>query len=196
MVSGTRDGILRKWTVTGGALQRYGSENLRVGKSVQRMLVHDNRVLVAAGDNLLVVDEGLRIVRKIPIDFHINDMALLSHATLILCGDGKLAHVNLSKGIYTRFVFASEEIKYTCVAGIDESTFCAGTDAGALSAVDLSSNSEIGNAKLPFPIRGMIKMQTSLGAYGGSWQGKSKNTISVLTWEEIMHKSKELSPKA
>jgi hypothetical protein len=158
VVSGTRDGILRRWNIDQGILQRYGSDNLRAGKSVQRMLVHDERVLVAAGDNLLFVDESLEIVRKLPIDFFINDMCLLSHATLILCGHGKLAHVNLSKGIYTRFVFASEEAKYTCVAAIDENTFCAGTDEGNPGAIDLQSNSEIGNAKLSFPIRGMLKM--------------------------------------
>jgi hypothetical protein len=152
-------------------------------------------VLVAADDNLHFVDEGLQVVRKIPIEFFIKDMCLLSHATLILCGDGKLAHVNLSKGIYTRFIFASEETKYTCVTGINENTFCAGTDDGALSAIDLHSNSEIGNAKLLFPIRGMIKMQSSLVAYGGNWNGKSKNTIAVLTWEEILHKSKEIADK-
>ena len=196
VVSGTRDGILRRWSVSANALQRYGSGNLKVGKSVQRMLVHDNHALVAAGDNLLFVDEELRVVRKLAIDFYIKDMCLLSHATLILCGDGKLAHVNLSKGIYTRFVFASEATKYTCVAGIDDHTFCAGTDEGTLSAIDLPSNSEIGNAKLLFPIRGMTKVRTSLVAYGGSWQGKSKNTIAVLTWEQIMHKAKEVIPKA
>jgi hypothetical protein len=160
------------------------------------MLVHDERVPVAAGDNLLFVDESLNIVRKLPIDFFINDMCLLSHATLILCGHGKLAHVNLSKGIYTRFFFASEETKYTCVAAIDENTFCAGTDDGSLSAIDLESNSEIGNTKLHFPIRGMIKMLDNIIAYGGGWHGKSKNTIAVLTWEEILHKAKEVIPKS
>lgn len=195
VVSGTRDGILRRWSIEAGLLRRYGSGNLKVGKSVQRMLVHGNSVLVAAGDSLLFVDEDFRVVRKLPIDFYINDMCLLGHTTLVLCGAGKLAHVNLSKGIYTRFVFASETAKYTCIVGIDDTTFCAGTDEGALSAIDLLSNSEIGNAKLLFPLRGMIKMQTSLVAYGGAWEGKSKNTIVVLTWEEILHKAMEITPR-
>jgi len=192
VLSGTREGIIRRWSVADEMLQRYGSENVKAGKSVQRMLVHDDRVLAAAGDNLLFINADLEIARKLPMDFPINDMCLLSHATLILCGNGKLAHVNLSKGIYTRFVFASEHTNYTSVAGIDENTFCAGSDDGVVSAIDLQSNSEIGNAKLAFPIRGMLKVKANLVAYGGSSHGKSKSTIAVLTWEEILHKSKEI----
>jgi hypothetical protein len=195
VISGSRDGILRRWTINQHTLQRYGSNNLKVGKSVQRMLLHADRVLVAAGHGLHFIDEELQVIRKMSIDFIIKDMCLLSHATLILCGDGKLAHVNLSKGIYTRFFAASDETQCTCVAGIDENTFCAGTEDGALSAIDLQSNSEIGNAKLLFPIRGMIKMQSSLVAYGGNWSGRSKNTIAVLTWDEILHKAKEVADK-
>lgn len=195
VVSGTRDGIVRQWSLVGNFVQRYGSNNLKAGKTVQRMLVHDDRVLVAADDRLLFIDDELEVVRKLSMDFPINDMCLLNRATLIVCGNGKLAHVNLSKGIYTRFLFASEEVNYSCVASIDEKTFCAGTDDGALSAVDLESNSEIGNARLPFPIRGIVRMPTSLVAYGGSWRGKSKTSVAVLTWEEILHKLKELPPK-
>jgi hypothetical protein len=123
-------------------------------------------------------------------------MCFLSHATLVLCGHGKISHVNLTKGTYLRLMFAPEEKKYISIAGIDENTFCAGTDDGIVTAIDLSSNGEIGAAKLPFQIRGMIKMPSSLVAYGGGWEGKSKNTVAVLTWEEILHKPKEVSPKA
>lgn len=192
VVSGTKDGILRKWAINDTAITQYGSGNLRAGKSIQRMLVHDSAVLVASGETLLFLDEGFRLGRRLGVDFYINDMCFLSHATLVLCGHGKIAHVNLTKGTYSRLMFASEDKKYTSVAGIDENTFCAGTDDGTLSAIDLSSNSEIGTAKLPFQIRGMMKMPSSLVAYGGGWEGKSKNTIAVLTWEEILHKPKEI----
>ena len=123
-------------------------------------------------------------------------MCFLSHATLVLCGNGKIAHVNLTKGTYSRFVFASEEKKYTSVAGVDENTFCAGTDDGTLTAIDLLSNSEIGTAKLPFQIRGTIKMPSSLVAYGGGWQGKPKTTIAVLTWERDLAPGKRAHAEA
>jgi len=192
VVSGTRDGILRLWKAEQGALQRYGSNNLKAGKSVQRMLVHNDNVLVAAGDSLLFIDDEFEITRKLSIDFRINDMSLLSHGTLVLCGDGKIAQVNLTKGIYTRFVFANEATKYSCIGAIDEATFCVGTDDGDLCAVDLHSSSEIGHTKLSFPVRGMIKMPNSLVAFGGNWLGKSKNAITVLSWEEVFHKTKEI----
>jgi hypothetical protein len=196
VVSGTRDGLLRKWAIDDSSIRQFGSGNLRAGKSIQRMLVHDNTVLVAAGETLLFVDESFRVSRKMGIGFHINDMCFLSHATLVLCGHGAISHVNLTKGTYSRLMFAPEDKKYICVAGINEDTFCAGTDDGTLTALELSSNSEIGSAKLPFQIRGLMKVSSSLVAYGGGWEGKSKSTIAVLTWEEIIHKAKELSPKA
>jgi hypothetical protein len=194
VVTGTKDGLVRRWTISEGYIGQYGAGNSKVGKGIQRMLVHDDHVLIAAGEDLVFVDEALRIIRKMPMDFYIRDMCLLSHSTLVLCGYGKLAHVNLIKGAYTRFMPASEDKKYTSVAGIDESTFCAGTDDGTLVAVDLTSNAEIGNAKLAFHIRGMIKTPSSIVAYGGSWEGKSKNTIDIITWEEILHKPKEFLP--
>lgn len=196
VISGTKDGILRRWNIDEYSIRQFGSGNLRVGKSVQRMLVHGDTVLVAAGDVLVFLDETFRVGRKMSLDFHINDMCFLSHSTLVLCGQGKIAHVNLTKGTYSRLMFVSEDKKYTSIAAIDESAFCVGTDDGTLTAMDLASSSEIGSAKLPFQIRGMLKLSSSLVAYGGGWEGKSRNTVAVLTWEEIIHQSKEVPGKS
>lgn len=195
VVSGTRDGIARRWILDETTLLKYGAEKLTLGRSIQRMSVLKEEVVVAAGQNLFFIDDHFSIDRKIPIDFTISDMCPMDHSSLILCGEGALAQVKLTAGKYTKYIAASEATKYTCVAGIDSETFCAGNDDGVITVFDVGSEAEIGAANVQFPLRGMMRVNDKLVVYGGSWKGRSQKTIAILDWEEIMHRSKEFIPR-
>jgi hypothetical protein len=195
VVSGTRDGIARRWILDRATLLRYGAETLKLGRSIQRMVVFGEEVVIAAGQNLIFINDKFQVDRKIPIDFPIIDMCPMDHTSLIICGEGALAQVKLTAGKYTKYIAASESAKYTCVVGIDSKTFCAGNDDGVIAVFDIDSEAEIGAANVQFPLRGMIRVNSKLVAYGGSWKGKSQKTIAVLDWEEIIHRSKEFDSK-
>jgi hypothetical protein len=191
VVSGTRDGIIRRWILDRATLVRYGAESLKLGRTIQRMAVFGEEVVVAAGQNLVFINDDFEIDRKIPIDFPIIDMCPMDHTSMVICGEGALAQVKLTAGKYTKYIAASESLKYTCVVGIDSKTFCVGNDDGVIAVFDVDSEAEIGRAEVPFPLRGMLRASSKLVAYGGTWQGKSQKTIAVLDWEEIIHRSKE-----
>jgi hypothetical protein len=105
---------------------------------------------------------------------------------LIACGEGKLAHVNLQKGIYSRFLIASEQTKYLCAAGIGDNVFCVGTDDGAVLAIDFLSNREIGSVSVDFPVRGLLHRDKYLIAYGGSWNSRG-SSIAAILWQKVIH---------
>jgi hypothetical protein len=195
VVSGTRDGIARRWTLDHATILKYGAENLRLGRSVQRMSVLGEQVVAAAGQNLLFINDDFEIDRKVPIDFTIADMCPMDHTSLIVCGEGALAQVRLTAGKYTKYIAASETAKYTCVAGIDSKTFCAGNDDGIITVFDVESEAEIGTVNVQFPLRGMLRVNNKLVVYGGSWKSKSQKIVAVLDWEEIIHRSKEFESK-
>jgi hypothetical protein len=195
VVSGTRDGIARRWTLDGTSIQKFGAQSLRLGKTIQRMLVLKDEVLVASGHTLFFVGDDFKVDRQIPIDFQILDMCPLGHGTLVVCGEGQVAQVRLSATKYTKYLAASETARYTCLAGIDSKTFCLGNDDGMITVVDVDSEAEIGVAKVPFPVRGLSRANNKLLAYGGSWKGKPSSTIVLLDWEEIIHRSKEIEAK-
>jgi hypothetical protein len=156
------------------------------------MLVFNDEVLVAAGQTLLFIDEDFEVDRRIPIDFPVLDMCLMDHGTLIVCGEGQVAQVKLSGTKYTKYFAASELARYTCIASIDNKTFCVGNDDRVISVMDVESAAEIGRATVQFPLRGMLRVNNRLLAYGGTWKGKSQSTAVLLDWEEITHKSKEI----
>jgi len=190
LVSGTRDGIARRWILDSEKIVRYGAENLKLGRSIQRMLVVGDNVAVAAGQELIFLDDSFKVDWQIPIDFPIRDMAPIDSKNILICGDGRIAHVKLTGGRYTKYLAASEQATYTCIAPIDANTFCVGNDDGLVTAIDLNSSSEIGVMNVQFPVRGMLKTNNKLLAYGGSWQGKGRS-IALLDWEEVIHRSKE-----
>jgi hypothetical protein len=159
VVSGTRDGIARRWILDRATLLRYGAENLKLGRSIQRMTVFGEEVVIAAGQNLIFINGKFQIYRKIPIDFPIIDMCPMDHTSLIVCGEGALAQVKLTAGKYTKYITASESAKYTCVVGIDSKTFCAGNDDGVIAVFDVDSEAEIGAANVQFPLR--VRPETS-----------------------------------
>jgi hypothetical protein len=190
LVTGSREGILRRWTSAGGLTQYSSDSFAKIGKNVQRALVHRDKLLVASGDTLLFVGEDLKPTRRMPMHFTINDMCLINSSTLIVCGDGKLAHVNLEMGIYTRFLFASDDVKYVCVSGLTDNVFCVGADDGVVTAIDFLSNQEIGSARVAFPLRGLVSRDRQLIAYGGNWHSGGKS-VAILMWEEILHNATE-----
>jgi hypothetical protein len=191
LVSGTRDGIARRWILDYENIVRYGAENMKLGRSIQRMTVVAGDVVVAAGQNLVFIDQHFKIDSQMPIDFQIRDMCQLDSKNLIICGDGAIAHVKLSGHKYTKYLAASEQAKYTCIAPMDANTFCVGNDDGVIAAIDLDSSAEIGVANVQFPLRGMLRTNNKLLAFGGAWQSKGRS-IALLDWEEVIHRSKPL----
>jgi hypothetical protein len=111
-------------------------------------------------------------------------MLILDKTSILTCGHGKLAHVNLQSGMYSRFLTASETAKYSCLCKLNGSTFCVGTEEGKISALDFSSNIELGSVDLEFPLKGFVALPGRLLAFGGSWNN-SKRSAAFVLWEDL-----------
>jgi hypothetical protein len=189
VVTGSKEGNLRRWVVGEGLT--IGSVGIfvdrvavaKVGRSIQKILIHGGDLLVASGDDLAFVDEQLEVKRKVPVQFRIQDMAFFNEHTVIACGHNQLVHINLSKGTYTRILSAAPQANYLCVTTLNERTLCAGSEEGLITAIDFSSGEEIGSIKLDFPVRGMIPVGQRVLAYGGSWNSRG-TAAAFVTWQE------------
>ncbi|MBP1299808.1 hypothetical protein [Bradyrhizobium elkanii] len=65
------------------------------------MRAFGDQLLVASKEELLLVDEGLDVVRRIHLNFMIEDFDIVDNDTLVVCCTGSVAHVNL-RGASTR----------------------------------------------------------------------------------------------
>ncbi|TWI60484.1 hypothetical protein IQ16_07604 [Bradyrhizobium huanghuaihaiense] len=185
LVTGSREGSLRRWTMA----SRFSEQaHIQMKRSINRILVVDDNLIVASGSELLFVDEELDIKRRVRMEQPINDVVVVDEHTLAVCGLGTIATVNLAQGVFTRLVISSSDEKYTCLFPLGEHCICVGTETGKIIAIDLNSAAEIGAIDTGFTVRGVIGAGPHrFVAFGGSWNGKGKN-LAVITW-----KSQELA---
>lgn len=138
---------------------------------------------MASGDRVLFVDEELNATLRIPVDFKVRDMFLLNEDTMLACGDGHVAHINLRSGAYSRFLIASSEVKYSSLLSLKTGVFCVGTEDGFIAAIDFNSGEEIGRVDVGFPVRGLLGTDGKVIAYGGDWNRQGRST-AILSWRE------------
>ncbi|MHC2283175.1 hypothetical protein ACVME8_009818 [Bradyrhizobium diazoefficiens] len=182
VITGSRDGTLRRWEKLANLSQ---VRSAKVGRQIQKLKPRGkDQLLVASREELLLVDEDLEVVRRIPVNFMIKDMAVVDSDTLVVCGPGSVAHVNLGQGIYSRLIGATTA-EYAAVAVLANGTVCAGTEDGKLMALDFNSGEELGMVDLGFQVRGLIALDRRILAYGGAWNnnGRSKS-IAFVTWQK------------
>jgi hypothetical protein len=176
--TGSRDGYLRHWTLA-GHLSRLG--DLRLGRSIQKLLCKDDLVLAAAGEGIHRIKGVPSSLEPINVGFRIDDFALFRGSSLIACGAGKIEQVNLERGVYQRYITSQHDEHYTCVAVLDDDIFLIGTESGQVIAMDFDSGVEIGKINVGFTLRGLLLMQNGrVLAYGGSWSGEGRN-VAILT---------------
>jgi hypothetical protein len=180
IVTGARDGNLRRWTMAANLSQE---KSIKVGRQIQRLRSFGDEMLVAAGEELLLVSEDLEITRRIHLNFRINDFDIIDDDTLVVCGHGNVAHVNFAQGIFTRLLGASNNTEYTAIADLTQDCVCVGTEAGKLLAMDFNSGHELGVLDLGFHVRGLIPLGKRILAFGGDWKTTGKSAAFV-TWKE------------
>jgi hypothetical protein len=182
IVTGSQEGILRRWSMAGNLSQEGG--NAKVRRQIHRIVVNDEEIIVGSGEDVLFVNENLEILRTVAMPFRVADMFIANKATLIVCGPGSIAHLNLAQGVYTRVMTASTAYNYTSVARLTDEIICVGTEEGKLFAVDFNSGEELGMLDLGFPLRGLFPFQQRLVAYGGNWNSRGRS-IAFVTWQQL-----------
>jgi hypothetical protein len=184
IVTGARDGNLRRWTMAANLSQE---KVVRVGRQIQRLHSFGDKMLVATGEEIVLVDEDLEVLRRIHLHFRINDFDIVDDETLVVCGHGSIAHVNFAQGIFSRLISASANVEYTCVANLTDNCVCVGTEAGKLLAIDFNSGHEIGSVDLGFPLRGILPINKRILVYGGEWNANAAGKCAAfVTWKEQM----------
>jgi hypothetical protein len=183
LVTGSRDGVVRRWTFAGGLSEFSQEYYAKVGRTVRKVVRKGDQVVVATNDALAFVNADMEEGTRIPLQFEVNDVCVFDEETLVVCGSGNVAYVNIASGIFTRFVTPSKDTEYTCVAKLGAGLICAGAGDGRLSAFDFVSGEELGAAKLMFPIRGLICTENRVIAYGGNWD-KSGQSMAAIRWAE------------
>ncbi|NOJ44726.1 PQQ-binding-like beta-propeller repeat protein [Bradyrhizobium archetypum] len=183
VITGSRDGTLRRWEKVANLSQ---VRSAKVSRHIQKLKPRGKeQLLVASREEVLLVDEDLEVLRRIPVNFMIKDMAVVDNDTLIVCGPGSVAHVNLGQGIYSRLIGATTTAEYAAVAVLADGTVCAGTEDGKLMALDFNSGEELGMVDLGFQVRGLITVDRRILAYGGAWNNSGRGkSIAFVTWQK------------
>lgn len=188
MVTGSRDGVLRKWTLAGGLSLMDQDSYAKCGRRIQKIEVSGDGLVVASSEDVVIVDKHLATNPIARMPTLINDIAVANGETALACGNGFLAHVNLARGSYTRMLTASDRVNYTCVAPLTGSIFCVGTEEGNLSAFDFNSGEELGRLSVGFELRGL---RAALGgkflAYGGAWRNNRLRAAIFVSWSEVIN---------
>jgi len=186
IVTGSSDGALRRWTLAGNLSQeRYGTGRdvvSKLGRSIQALVPWDEKLVVAAGERVVVLDESFNILAEATVGQKINAMCVLSPQTVAVAGQDLLGEVNLASGAFTRTVSVPSKTEYVAVAPLGGDIVAAATAKGEVRAVSLRSGQELGEFETDFPVRGLSLSGKALLAFGGAWRVDGKAVASLL-WE-------------
>lgn len=184
IVTGAREGTLRLWTLAGNLSQL---SSIKVGRSVQKLLVADDSVVVASNESVLFVglkENSLEVIKDAgSFGFKITDLNFMNPDSLMVCGFGNLAHFNITKGSYARLLTMSSGTSYTAVQRLTDTILLVGTEDDRLLALDINSGAEIGEIDVEFPVKGMIVLGNHVLAYGGSRNSRGARAIAYLTYK-------------
>ncbi|QND73155.1 hypothetical protein [Tardiphaga robiniae] len=173
IVSGSRDGIVRRWTLAENRLQQMNDQSYEsVGKRLQCMIVVGSNVVAASQTELVTLDHSMKTVRSMRVPFEVASMDVVGDETLIACGEGHLTQIRLAAGSYSQILTASNRANYSCVASRDDDSFYYGTSDGRVGVMQLSSGVELGSVDVGFPLNGLLEIDGKLLAYGGEWSPK------------------------
>lgn len=184
IVTGSRDGFVRRWTLAGRLSQLSDQHYEQVGKRVVCLMEHYGQIVASTGVELVFLDQDVRTTKTVKMPFQVVSMDTIDQNTLVLCGDGNIVHLNLDSGTFSRIITASNNAEYTTVAAIDTERFYFGTNSGRIGVMELASGEELGSVSVNFPVRGIIPANKKIVAYGGEWKTKSKSA-AVLTMDAV-----------
>jgi hypothetical protein len=191
IITGSREGIVRRWTLAGG-LSQFSEESFeKIGRHVHALVVNGNEVVAASGLELVFLDRDMRTTRTMRVPFEVNSMDAMNRETLILCGQGNITHVNLASGLFARVITASNTADYTCVARRDAESFFFGTKQGKFGIMELASGEELGYVDVQFELRGIVALGQKVVVYGGDWNNSRGRSAALITMET---ETKALSP--
>ena len=166
IVTGSQEGILRRWSMAGNLSQE--GQTLKLRRQIQKVIPNDNDIIVASGEDIVFVNEEFQTIRTVGMPFRVSDMFIVNTSTLVVCGPGSIAHVKSAQGVYTQLVTPSSVNNYTCVTHLADEIVCVGTEEGKLFAIDFNSGEELGVLDVGFPLPSMLPYQhrivTSLNA--------------------------------
>lgn len=184
IVTGSRDGFLRRWTLAGG-LTRYSQDiDKKLGKSITKIILLGNQIAVASGETIYVIDENFTISSRIDARMAISDMCRFDENSLLVCGHGRIGVVNLVSGNYTRMTSDAPEHKYSAICKLNDEVYCSGTENGRVSAAELTNGVEIGHFDTEIHIRGLLLSGNKLFAYGGPRNSQNTKNLAILVWKQ------------
>ncbi|MCA6106104.1 WD40 repeat domain-containing protein [Bradyrhizobium cenepequi] len=186
IVSGSRDGTVRRWTLAEDRLSQISDESYeQVGRRLQCMAVNGMDVIAASSRELVFLDHNMNTLRTVQVPNEVASMDVINNDTLVVCGEGHITHVNLAGGSFSRMITASNDATYCCVAARDIDSFYFGTTSGRVGVMQLSSGVELGSTDVGFPLRGIVTSGNKLLAYGGEWNknGRAGRAAAFLTVE-------------
>jgi hypothetical protein len=184
IITGSREGYVRRWTLAGGLTLFNEEAYEKVGHKVLAMCASGDEVIVATGAELVFLDPNMRTKRAVKVPFEVNGIDVIDNHTLVVCGQGRITHVNLESGIFSRIITASDTAEYSCVSTRDAASFYFGTTKGRVGIMELASGEEIGTVELGFEVRGIVPTEGKILAYGGTW-GDKVRSAAFVTLEDL-----------
>ncbi|RVJ15945.1 hypothetical protein CN184_29970 [Sinorhizobium medicae] len=188
IVSGSKNGHLRRWTLSGGlSSYRNGAKITagKFGKCVYAITRWNDKIVAAVDEKVLVLDENLEVQSEVPIDRPIRAMCTFSNESVVIVGTGLLAEVNLARGAYNRMITVSPSTEYVAVQPLAERVAVVGTANGTIRAIDINSGAEIGELLTDLALRGLAVSGNIVFAYGGPWRTDGSSILRILWKEEL-----------
>lgn len=190
IVSATSDGGIRRWWTPAEGLDQVRDSDMvprdvvnRVGRSIQALETRGNQVLVATSNRIVVLDQDFDMDRDIDLGQRINAMCVLSEHEVVAVGEGLVAVVDFSVGIFSRVLSVPAFVEYSSVVKLGDGLIAVATSTGILRSINLKSGGETGEIDLSMPVRGLAVAGRFLVAYGGDWNKPSKS-LCLVSWEE------------
>lgn len=188
VVSGTKNGHLRRWSLAGGLTPHRDSiTNMaitqKIGRSIQAITQWEDKIVVATEDRVCVLDERLETVFEVPVGIHIAAMCAFPGDSVVVVGTGLLAEINLAKGAYNRMLTVTPTTEYVAIGHLNDRIAVAATSGGRVRALDINSGAEIGEVSVDMQIRGLEVSDNSVFIYGGTWRAQESPVVKIL-WAE------------
>lgn len=154
------------------------------------LLSSEDLLIVATHDEIRLFDSDLQSRRaRLNVGFKINDICLFNTDTILACGEGRVAHVNLESGLYSRVIGVGASVDYTAVCRLNDRVFCVGSKDGKMRAISFEGGEELGSIDLDIHIRGLICTGGRVLAFGGGWNSPRGRSIALVTWEAMAPRS-------
>lgn len=190
LITGSSDGGMRRWWRVIQDLEQVKDKEMvtrdvvnRIGRSLQALVVKGSQILVAANNKVAVLDEDFDLEREIDLNQRINAMCVLSQNEVVAVGEGIVAVVDFSVGVFTRVLGVPAFVDYVSVVKLADNLIAVATAEGIIRAIDLTSGAESGEINVHMPVKGLAVAGRHLVAYGGEWN-KTGKSLCLISWDE------------